>query len=162
MNNKTLALIISSTLLLAACGNNSASNNTAPSENTASSGKGDISASRTAAFKSFMPTMSTMGKMAKGDQAFDPNEFKRLAEQFSKEAREPFEHFQSDPKGNGDALPAIWEKPAEFKAEQDKFFAAVDKLNATAQTGQLDAIKAAVGEVGASCKSCHDSYRRPK
>lgn len=162
-----IALIISTAVLLAACGDNAAltanataSGNTAVA--TASGGKGDISESRTAAFKSFMPTFSTLRKMANGDQAFEPNEFKAKAAQFTKEAREPFEYFQNDPKGNGDALPVIWEKPTEFKAEQDKFLAAVDKLNAAAQTGKLDDIKVAVGEVGASCKACHDTFRRPK
>lgn len=165
------ALLIASTLLLAACNDNAPTapaNGSAPAASSASTspaadgGKGDLSESRTAAFKSFMPTFSTMRKMANGDQAFVPEEFKAKAEQFTKEAREPFEYFQNDPKGNGDALPVIWEKPEAFKAEQDKFFAAVDKLNAAAQGGKLDDIKAAVGEVGASCKACHDTFRRPK
>lgn len=177
-----LMIVLSSVLLLAACGDKAADNKTtepnpnqatatasASSPNSATAtamtfaeGKGDISESRTAAFKSFMPTFSTIRKMANGDQAFVADEMKAKAELFAKEAREPFEYFQNDPKGNGDALPAIWQKPAEFKAEQDKFLAAVDKLNAAAQTGKVDDIKAAVGEVGASCKSCHDSFRRPK
>lgn len=166
------ALLIASTLLLAACNDNAPTapaNGSAPAATSGAStspaadgGKGDLSESRTAAFKSFMPTFSTMRKMANGDQAFVPEEFKAKAEQFTKEAREPFEYFQNDPKGNGDALPVIWEKPEAFKAEQDKFFAAVDKLNAAAQGGKLDDIKAAVGEVGASCKACHDTFRRPK
>ena len=61
-----------------------------------------------------------------------------------------------------DALPNIWEKPAEYQVEQDKFLAAVANLNAKAQTGNLEEIKVAYGEVGASCKACHDTYRRPK
>lgn len=166
------ALLIASTLLLAACNDNASTapaNGSAPAATSGAStspaadgGKGDLSESRTAAFKSFMPTFSTMRKMANGDQAFVPEEFKAKAEQFTKEAREPFEYFQNDPKGNGDALPAIWQKPEEFKAEQDKFLAAVDKLNAAAQAAKLDDIKAAVGEVGVSCKTCHDAFRRPK
>ena len=56
----------------------------------------------------------------------------------------------------------IWQKPAEFKAQQDKFFAAVDKLNTVAQTGKLDDIKVAVGDVGANCKACHESFRVAK
>lgn len=179
-----LMILLSSALLLAACGDKAANTSAAPSNNnqataTASSpaaasnsatatamtfvdGKGDISESRTAAFKSFMPTFSTIRKMANGEQAFVAEEMKAKAELFTKEAREPFDYFQNDPKGNGDALPVIWEKPEAFKAEQDKFFAAVDKLNAAAQGGKLDDIKAAVGEVGASCKACHDTFRRPK
>lgn len=173
--NKNLFLLVGSALVLAAC-NQPAQNSapatpatpasapaaSAPATTAPAGGKGSISEQRTTAFKSFMPTFSKMGKMAKGDEAFQPEEFKKLAESFTKEAREPFEHFQTDPDGNGDALPNIWEKEAEFAAERDKFFAAVDKLNAAAQTGNLEEIKAAHGEVGASCKSCHDTFRRPK
>ena len=35
----------------------------------------------------------------------------------------------------------------------------VAKLNAAAKTGSLDAIKAAAGAVGQSCKACHDDYQ---
>lgn len=124
--------------------------------------KGNISEERTAAFKSFMPTFSDMGKVVKGEEAYDVEKFKTAAAQFVVEAHAPFEFFQNDPNGNGDALPAIWEKPQDFSAEQEKFLVAVNRLNEVAQTGRFDDIKVAFGEVGASCKSCHDSFRAPK
>jgi cytochrome c556 len=34
------------------------------------------------------------------------------------------------------------------------------KLNAAAKTGNLDAIKTAVGSVGGTCKTCHDAFRK--
>ncbi|ULJ64616.1 c-type cytochrome [Wielerella bovis] len=147
--------ILFTALFLVACGGQSGANGQV-------GGKGDISQNRTTAFKSFMPTFSSMGKVVKGEDAYEVEKFKTLASSFQDEARAPFDYFQNDPKGNGDALPAIWEKPDEFKAEQDKFLAAVDKLNAAAQSGDLAQIKAAYGEAGASCKSCHDAYRAPK
>lgn len=165
---KSLFALAMTSVLLAACGGNQSAqapaNSSAPTAANAApaGGKGSISEDRSAAFKSFMPTFSKMRKMVTGDTAFEPEAFKAAAAQFAKEARVPFEHFQSDPNGNGDALPNIWSKPAEFKAEQDKFFAAVDKLNAAAQTGKLDDIKVAFGEAGNSCQACHDTYRRPK
>ncbi|GAA8967270.1 hypothetical protein HpSP79_14360 [Helicobacter pylori] len=103
-----------------------------------------------------------MGKVVKGDEPYLPDAFKATAAQFAQEARAPFEYFQNDPQGNGGALPVIWQKPAEFKAEQEKFLAAVDKLNTAAQSGRLDDIRAAYQTVGESCKSCHQSFRRPK
>jgi cytochrome c556 len=33
------------------------------------------------------------------------------------------------------------------------------KVQAAAKTGNLDAIKAAFGAAGGSCKACHDAYR---
>ncbi|MDK4526389.1 cytochrome c [Kingella kingae] len=146
-------------LTLSACGD---SGGATGANGAAMGGKGDISQNRSTAFKSFMPTFSGMGKVVKGDEAYDVEKFKAQAAQFAEEAKVPFEYFQNDPQGNGDALPVIWQNAADFKAEQDKFLAAVDKLNAAAQNGNLEQIKAAYGDAGASCKSCHSTYRRPK
>ena len=35
----------------------------------------------------------------------------------------------------------------------------VVKLDAAAKSGNLDAIKAAVGDTGKACKACHDDFR---
>lgn len=144
-------MAVSAAVLLAACGE------TAPE-----TPKGSISENRTAAFKSMMPEFSSMGKMVKGEEPYDVEKFKTAAATFAENAKKPFGYFQNDAQGNGDALPVVWEKATDFQAEQDKFLAAVDALNAKAQTGKLDDIKAAYGEVGASCKSCHTTFRRPK
>lgn len=157
MNIKTTLALAATTLILAACGGGSA-----PAADNGGSGKGEISTNRTTAFKAMMPDFSSMGKMVKGEETYDVEKFKTHAAAFAENGKKPFEFFQNDPQGNGDALPNIWEKPAEYKAEEDKFLAAIDNLNAKAQAGNLEEIKVAYGEVGASCKSCHDTYRRPK
>ena len=109
-----------------------------------------------------MPEFAVMGKMVKGDEAFSQNKFKELTAVFTKNAKKPFDHFQNDPQGNGDALPAVWTQPDDFKRRESEFFAAVDELNAQSQTGRLEGITTAYNNVSASCKSCHDVYRRPK
>lgn len=150
---QTRFLPLAATLLaLTACGGN-----TAPAQP-----KGVISEDRTAAFKSMMPEFTRMGKMVKDEEPYDVEKFKQAAAAFAESSKKPFTLFESDPQGNGRALPAIWTDPAKFKAEEEKFAAAVEKLNAAAQTGKLDEIKAAYGETGASCKSCHDSFRAPE
>lgn len=121
--------------------------------------KGPISEDRSAAFKSMMPEFTAMGKMVKGEEAYQVKKFAQDAATFAESSKKPFEHFQSDPQGNGEALPAVWDKPAEFKAKQDEFRSAVEKLNAVAPNGNLEEIKAAYGEVGASCKACHKDFR---
>ena len=153
MKIKMTLACVATALVLAACGGGSA---------PAASDKGQISENRTTAFKAMMPDFSSMGKMVKGEETYDVEKFKTHAAAFAANAKKPFEFFQNAPQGNGDALPNIWEKPPEYQAEQDKFLAAVANLNAKAQTGNLEEIKVAYGEVGASCKSCHDTYRRPK
>lgn len=60
------------------------------------------------------------------------------------------------------AKPEIWKESAKFKAAGDKMVAEMGKLDAAAKTGSLDAIKAAVGGVGQSCKACHDDFRAEK
>lgn len=103
-----------------------------------------------------------MGKMVKDEEPYDVEKFKQAAATFAENSKKPFTLFESDPQGNGRALPAIWTDMATFKAEEEKFVAAVEKLNAAAQTGKLEEIKAAYGETGASCKSCHDTFRGPE
>ena len=60
------------------------------------------------------------------------------------------------------ARPEIWKEAAKFKAAGEKMQGEVAKLDAAAKGGNLDAIKAAVGAVGGSCKACHDDFRAEK
>lgn len=150
MKIKTSLIFAATAFALSACGGATAEP------------KGHISEERTAAFKSMMPEFMSMGKMVKGEETYIVETFKANAAKFAESSKKPFEHFQSDPQGNGDALPAIWQDEAKFKVEEEKFHAAVAKLNQVAQGSNLETIKAAYGEVGASCKSCHDMYRKPK
>jgi len=55
--------------------------------------------------------------------------------------------------------PEIWKEQAKFKDLSDKMQAEFVKVQAATKTGNLDAIKAAFGPAGASCKACHDVYR---
>ena len=152
MNIKTTLTIgtLTATLMLAACGGG------------ADVAKGPNSEARTTAFKAMMPNFSSMGKMVKGEEPYEVEKFKTAAAAFTEESKKPFEHFQQDPEGNGDALPAVWERPDDFKAAEDKFHTAVSELNTAAQSGNLEEIKVAYGNAGASCKACHDTFRRPK
>ena len=62
-------------------------------------------------------------------------------------------------KGETNAKSEIWKQRARFDAAALKMQEDVAKLNAAAKTGSLDAIKAAAGAVGQSCKACHDDYQ---
>ena len=68
--------------------------------------------------------------------------------------------------GNSDnartrALPAIWETFPAITEKADALKTASTALAATAGNG-LNALKAGIGDVGASCKGCHDDYRAKK
>ena len=124
--------------------------------------KGPLSEDRTAAFKSMMPEFASMGKMVKEEEPYDVEKFKQAAAAFVESSKKPFTLFDSDPEGNGRALPAVWSDQAKFKADQETFLTAVEKLNAAAQTGKLDEIRPAYEAVGMSCKTCHDTFRAPE
>lgn len=63
-------------------------------------------------------------------------------------------------KGDTRAKPEIWSDTAKFKTVGDKLNADAIKLSAAVKSGNMDAIKAAVGAVGGDCKSCHDDFRK--
>ncbi len=58
-----------------------------------------------------------------------------------------------------EARAEIWTKPEEFSAAATNFATAARQFNATAQTGDIAAIGAAMKQLGGSCKGCHDKFR---
>ena len=60
------------------------------------------------------------------------------------------------------AKPEVWSDSVKYTSLVEKMQAEVTKLDAAAKSGSLDAIKGAMGGVGASCKACHDDYRAEK
>lgn len=61
--------------------------------------------------------------------------------------------------GKTRARAEIWTKPADFKAAIKMYSEAAPKLQTAANAGDVAAIKTAFGEVGKSCKNCHDQFR---
>ncbi|MGO4166455.1 c-type cytochrome [Novosphingobium sp. YAF33] len=73
------------------------------------------------------------------------------------------------PKGSGkesgektQALPAIWDKPAEFTAAAEKLAAAAGKLKIAADAKDAAGAQVAMGEIGGACKGCHENFREKK
>jgi len=59
------------------------------------------------------------------------------------------------------ALPAIWEKPEEFKARAAAFGEAAAALEQAAKDNKLGDGKELAGAVGARCTACHDMFQKP-
>lgn len=57
------------------------------------------------------------------------------------------------------AKPEIWQKPADFAAKSRDFLKAALAFDAAAKSGDAAAAKAAFGDLGKTCKTCHDPYR---
>ena len=56
----------------------------------------------------------------------------------------------------------IWQEPEAFRAAQQRMERASAEFHRTAQTGDVAAIRAALPELGNSCKNCHDRFRGPE
>ncbi len=67
----------------------------------------------------------------------------------------------SETGGETAAKPDIWDNKAEFESIAKDLQAATAKA-AAAAPGGLDAFKVAFGDVGKTCKSCHEKFREEK
>ena len=61
-----------------------------------------------------------------------------------------------------EAKAEIWAKPDEFRQATQRLVTAADAFHSTAQTGDLEAIRAGVRDLGGACKNCHDQFRAEK
>jgi cytochrome c556 len=99
--------------------------------------------------------------MANGKIAFDPKAAADSADIALTMSKLPFVAFiPGTDKGETKAEPKIWSEQDKFRAAAEQMQENMVKLDAAARSGSLDTIKAAVGDTGKSCKSCHDSYRK--
>lgn len=102
-------------------------------------------------------------KMLKGEVAFDPASAAAIFKNMNDVAKKFASQFPkgSETGGDTEAAPAIWTKPAEFKAAVMKFEADTGAAFA-AKPATLDAFKAQFIVVTGNCKSCHESFRIKK
>jgi len=99
--------------------------------------------------------------MANGKVPFDAKAVADNAEIATAMSKLPYVAFiEGTDKGDTKAEPKIWTEMDKFKAAASKMQDEMAKLNVVAKGGNIDAIKAQVGETGKSCKACHDAYRK--
>jgi cytochrome c556 len=60
------------------------------------------------------------------------------------------------------ALPAIWSNNRDFRRAGATLLVAARALDAAAQRGDLDAVRAATPQVAHACGNCHDNFRAPE
>jgi cytochrome c556 len=61
--------------------------------------------------------------------------------------------------GKTEARAEIWQQRSDFDAGMTNFTAAAAAFHQAAQGTDLDAMKAAHGKLGGTCKACHDKFR---
>jgi cytochrome c556 len=116
---------------------------------------------RKATFNVMAAHFGRLGAMANGRMPYDAKLAAENAELVATLSKLPWAAFgEGTDKGDTRAKADIWKEAGKYKEAADKMQAEVAKLNTSAQAGNLDALKAAFGPAAASCKACHDNFRR--
>jgi cytochrome c556 len=102
----------------------------------------------------------TMGEVVKGNQDYNAEDFARRAEIVAQLSKMTLEGFVAGSyEGDTDALPAIEQNWDKFEGGMNKFTETAEALAVAAQSGDLAQIRPAFGEVGKTCKGCHDNFK---
>ena len=101
-----------------------------------------------------------MGAMVKEKIPYNQEVFAKNAMLVETLSRLPWEASMEPGTDSGDTTlnAEVFMKPAEFKEVAQNFETQAAKLASVAQSGDLSGIKAQFGEVGKSCKACHDQF----
>ncbi len=116
---------------------------------------------RQSAFQLMASHFGRMQPVVKGQVPYDKAAIKANVDLLKTLSSLPGAAFGAGMTG-GAAKPEIWSDSAGFKKAMDNYQANLAKLSAAADAGDLDKLRVAFGETGASCKACHDSYRAKK
>jgi cytochrome c556 len=104
-----------------------------------------------------------MAGMAQGKVPYNQTVVQRNAAFLQALSQMPWDGFDPSTKGEKSAaLPAIWEKPAEFKQAAERLENETAKLAAVSKSGDEAAVKAQIGAVGKTCGGCHDNFREKR
>jgi cytochrome c556 len=116
---------------------------------------------RKASFTVMGSHFGRLGAMANGKAPFDAKLAAENADVVAMMAKLPWAAFgEGTDKGETRAKPEIWKESAKFKEAADKLQSEAAKLQVAAKAGNVEALKAAFGPAAASCKACHDNFRK--
>jgi cytochrome c556 len=102
-----------------------------------------------------------VGAMAAGRVPYDAKAAAENADIAAAMSKLPWTAFtEGSDKGETRAKPEIWKDSAKFKEAADKMQAELAKVAVAAKAGNVDALKTAFGPAAASCKGCHDNFRK--
>jgi len=116
---------------------------------------------RKASFTVMAAHFGRLGAMANGRAPYDAKAASDNADVVATLSKLPWAAFgEGTDKGDTRAKPEIWKEAAKYKETADKMQAEIVKLNTAAKAGNIDALKVAFGPAAASCKACHDNFRK--
>jgi hypothetical protein len=114
---------------------------------------------RQSVFTVMANSFSKIGAVVKGEAPYNKDEVAKNAAIVAMMSTLPWQAFGPGTEG-GKAQSDIWSDSAKFKAASEKMQLAVADLNKVAQSGDLEIIKKAFATAGASCKNCHDDFKK--
>lgn len=100
-----------------------------------------------------------IGAVVKGSVPYNKDDVSKNAEIVAMMSTLPWQAFGPGTEG-GKAKPEVWSDNAKFKAAADKMQLAIADLNKAAQSGDQESVKKAFGAAGATCKGCHDDFKK--
>jgi cytochrome c556 len=105
--------------------------------------------------------MGQMGAMVSGKKPYEKQEFYHNATIMEMLSTLPWKAFMTpgSDKGKTALKSSAFREKDKFMAKAKTFETEIRKLVKTAAGDDFNAIKAQFGEVGKSCKNCHDAYR---
>ena len=114
---------------------------------------------RQSAFTVMANSFGKISAVVKGEAPYNKDDVAKNAAVVAMISTLPWQAFGPGTEG-GDALPEVWSDNAKFKSASEKMQLAVANLNTAAQSGDQEAIKKAFGAAGATCKGCHDDFKK--
>ncbi|MBD3892735.1 cytochrome c [Hydrogenophaga sp.] len=116
---------------------------------------------RQAAFTVMGAHFGRLGAMANGRVPFDARVAAENAAVVESLSKLPWAAFGTGTQmAPSRSLPHVWAEQARFRAGAERMQVEVVKLSAAANSGDLQALRAAFGPAAQSCKACHDDFRR--
>jgi cytochrome c556 len=113
--------------------------------------------------KSYGAALGALGKMAKGEVAYDAAAAVAAADKLVELSSLDQSGFWLPGTGaidDSDALPALFENLDDYATRTAALNAAAKAMQTAAAT-DLAALQAAMGPLGGACGSCHETYRKP-
>ena len=118
-----------------------------------------IIAERQAVMKALKDGMGSLGGMAKGSIEFNDTQAQAALDLIKNATANIAATFETNALSQtSESAPAIWENWPDFVAKSDDLDFALEGWDVTS----LDALRAGMGNVGATCSACHKAYRIKK
>uniref|UniRef100_B1XVS9 Cytochrome c prime n=1 Tax=Polynucleobacter necessarius subsp. necessarius (strain STIR1) TaxID=452638 RepID=B1XVS9_POLNS len=114
---------------------------------------------RQSAFTVMANSFGKIGAVVKGEAPYNKDEVAKNAAIVAMMSALPWQAFDPGTE-DGKAKSDVWSDSAKFKSASEKMQLAVANLNTAAQSGDLESIKKTFGAAGATCKGCHDDFKK--